>query len=59
MKEVENMRKEEKSRLLFALIKGARRSDRELARALGTSQPTMTRKRKKASSKNTRLSQIL
>lgn len=48
MKEVENMRKEEdKLRLLFALIKGARRSDRELARALGTSQPTITRKRTK------------
>ncbi len=48
MKEVENMRKEEnKLRLLFALIKGTRRSDRELARALGTSQPTITRKRTK------------
>lgn len=47
MKEVENMRKEEKSKLLFALIKWARRSDRELARALGTSQPTITRKRTK------------
>jgi len=31
--------------LLFALIKGGRRSDRELGRALGVSQPTVTRKR--------------
>jgi len=31
--------------LLFELIKNARRSDRELAKALGTSQPTVTRKR--------------
>jgi DNA-binding Lrp family transcriptional regulator len=33
--------------LLFALIKGARRSDRELAKILKTSQPTITRKRAK------------
>jgi DNA-binding Lrp family transcriptional regulator len=33
--------------LLFALIKGARRSDRELAKVLRTSQPTVTRKRAK------------
>ena len=39
-------RKERESQdLLFALIKGGRRSDRELARALGVSQPTITRKR--------------
>jgi DNA-binding Lrp family transcriptional regulator len=31
--------------LLFELMKNARRSDRELAKALGTSQPTVTRKR--------------
>jgi DNA-binding Lrp family transcriptional regulator len=31
--------------LVFALIKGARRSDRELARVLKISQPTVTRKR--------------
>jgi len=33
--------------LLFALLKGSRRSDRELARVLKTSQPTVTRKRAK------------
>jgi DNA-binding Lrp family transcriptional regulator len=33
--------------VLFALIKGARRSDRELARVLKISQPTITRKRAK------------
>jgi DNA-binding Lrp family transcriptional regulator len=33
--------------LLFALIKGARRSDRDLAKVLRTSQPTVTRKRGK------------
>lgn len=33
--------------LLFALIKGARRSDRELAKVLKISQPTVTRKRAK------------
>ena len=32
-------------RLLFELIKNSRRSDRELAKALGTSQPTVTRRR--------------
>jgi DNA-binding Lrp family transcriptional regulator len=31
--------------LLWELIKDSRRSDRQLARALGTSQPTVTRKR--------------
>jgi len=40
-------KKEEKLRILFELIKGARRSDRELAKAVGTSQPTITRKRTK------------
>lgn len=34
-------------RLLWELIKDSRRSDRQLARALGTSQPTVTRKRAK------------
>jgi len=38
-------RKEQKLRLLFALMKGARRSDRELAKTLGISQPTVTRQR--------------
>jgi DNA-binding Lrp family transcriptional regulator len=33
--------------LLFALIKGARRSDRELSKVLKVSQPTVTRKRAK------------
>lgn len=38
-------KEKEKLKLLFALIKGARRSDRELARAMKISQPTVTRKR--------------
>jgi DNA-binding Lrp family transcriptional regulator len=39
-------KKEQKTlRLLYALIKGARRSDRELARVLKVSQPTVTRQR--------------
>jgi len=38
-------KEQERLRLLFALIKGARRSDRELARTLRISQPTITRKR--------------
>lgn len=42
-----NKKNEEKLRLLFALIKGAKKSDREIAKALGTSQPTITRKRTK------------
>lgn len=33
------------SKLLFELMKNARRSDRELAKAIGTSQPTVTRRR--------------
>jgi DNA-binding Lrp family transcriptional regulator len=32
-------------KLLMELLKNSRRSDRELARALGTSQPTVTRRR--------------
>jgi len=41
------MKKKEdaKNKLLFELVKGARRSDRDLARALRISQPTATRKR--------------
>jgi DNA-binding Lrp family transcriptional regulator len=39
-------KKEEKVKLLFELMKNARRSDRELAKALKISQPTVTRKRK-------------
>jgi DNA-binding Lrp family transcriptional regulator len=38
-------KEKEKLRLLLELIKGARRSDRELAKILKTSQPTVTRKR--------------
>lgn len=38
-------KEKEKLKLLLELIKGARRSDRELAKALRTSQPTITRKR--------------
>jgi len=38
-------KEEEKLKLLFELIKGSRRSDRELAKAIRTSQPTVTRKR--------------
>ena len=40
-----NGKEKEKLKLLFELIRGARRSDRELAKALKTSQPTITRKR--------------
>lgn len=35
----------ESLRLLFEMIKNSRRSDRELAKSLGVSQPTVTRKR--------------
>jgi DNA-binding Lrp family transcriptional regulator len=38
-------KQENRNRLLFELIKGARRSDRELAKAMKTSQPTVTRRR--------------
>jgi DNA-binding Lrp family transcriptional regulator len=38
-------KEKEKLKLLLELIKGARRSDRELAKVLKTSQPTITRKR--------------
>jgi DNA-binding Lrp family transcriptional regulator len=41
------MKEELKFRLIAELLKNARRSDRELARALGTSQPTVTRIRQK------------
>jgi len=41
-----NAKKEQKTlRLLYALIKGSRRSDRELAKVLNVSQPTVTRQR--------------
>lgn len=40
-------KEEELLKLLFELIKGARRSDRELAKLLRVSQPTITRKRTK------------
>ena len=40
-----NGKEKEKLKLLLELIGGARRSDRELAKALKTSQPTITRKR--------------
>jgi DNA-binding Lrp family transcriptional regulator len=42
-----NRKEHEDFRVLFALMKGARRSDRELAKALNVSQPTVTRKRAK------------
>jgi DNA-binding Lrp family transcriptional regulator len=38
-------KEETKYKLLSELMKGARRSDRELAKAMKTSQPTVTRKR--------------
>ena len=38
-------KEKERLKLLLELIKGARRSDRELAKVLKTSQPTITRKR--------------
>lgn len=38
-------KEKERIKLLFELIKGARRSDRELAKVLKISQPTITRKR--------------
>ena len=41
------MREKLKKRLLAELLKNSRRSDRELARALGSSQPTITRTRQK------------
>lgn len=39
--------KENELKILFELIKGARRSDRELAKAIRISQPTVTRARTK------------
>lgn len=39
--------KENELKILLELIKGARRSDRELAKAIGISQPTVTRARTK------------
>jgi DNA-binding Lrp family transcriptional regulator len=38
-------KEKDKMKLLYELIKGARRSDRELAKVLKISQPTITRKR--------------
>ncbi len=38
-------KEKEKMRLLYELIKGSRRSDRQLAKVLKISQPTITRKR--------------
>ena len=40
------MKEENLTKLLFALIKNSKRSDRELAKALQISQPTVTRLRK-------------
>jgi DNA-binding Lrp family transcriptional regulator len=40
------MKKENLFKLLFALIRNSKRSDRELAKTLGISQPTITRLRK-------------
>jgi DNA-binding Lrp family transcriptional regulator len=39
--------KETERKILFELVKGARRSDRELAKAIRVSQPTVTRARTK------------
>ena len=39
--------KESELKILFELIRGARRSDRQLAKATGVSQPTVTRTRTK------------
>ena len=39
--------KESELKILFELIKAARRSDRELAKAMGVSQPTVTRTKAK------------
>jgi DNA-binding Lrp family transcriptional regulator len=39
--------KKSEQKILFELIKGARRSDRQLARAVNMSQPTVTRTRRK------------
>jgi DNA-binding Lrp family transcriptional regulator len=39
--------KENELKILFELIKNARRSDRELAKAIRVSQPTVTRTRTK------------
>jgi DNA-binding Lrp family transcriptional regulator len=41
------MKQEKLVNLLFELIKNSKRSDRDLAKALGISQPTVTRLRKK------------
>jgi len=41
------MYKKATQQLLFELMKGSKRSDRELAKVLGVSQPTVTRMRKK------------
>jgi len=41
------MKKQTKEKLLAELLKNSRRSDRELARALDSSQPTITRTRQK------------
>jgi DNA-binding Lrp family transcriptional regulator len=40
------MKKEKMNKLLRELIRDSRRSDRELAKAIGTSQPTVTRNRR-------------
>jgi len=40
------MKREKLLKLLFALIKNSKRSDRDLAKILGFSQPTVTRLRK-------------
>jgi DNA-binding Lrp family transcriptional regulator len=40
------MKQEKLLKLLFALIKNSKRSDRDLAKILGFSQPTVTRVRK-------------
>lgn len=44
-------REKEVSKLLFALMKGSRRSDREIAKSIGISQPSVSRKRMQLESK--------
>ena len=44
------MKEEKMTKLLLELLRDSRRSDRELAKAIGTSQPTVTRNRRLLSS---------
>ena len=51
MSEMAAVREKELMKLLFALINGSRRSDRELAKLLGLSQPSISRKRSQLENK--------